>query len=574
MTAVTEQIADELNDTARSLRSTDLNRAMRLAREANEISRQLNYEKGMADSLRNMGHVTLLRNQIAEASQFFTEALVAFRKINSEKGIAMSLNDLGGLHLKISDYVKSSEYFFASLKLKEKIDDKKGMANTLLNLGSVYQKQRNFKKSLNTFRHSLRIARKLNEQSIIISIENNMGEVFIAQRKPKQALESLSNAAELCAKTNDKIRLASVYNNIGSAWLNLKQHEKAMEAFKQSIAISSKEKLRAETLMAKINIGEIHSQQKKFPEAEKILFSAMKSCKKDTDKRMLVDIYEKISGMYTMQNEFKKAVMYLRRYHQTQMQVLSKDNIRQTAELAIQYEVAQKEKEAEIFRLKNVELKDALNKLGEEKKRSDNLLKNILPDEVAEDLKTKGKAPVHEFKNVSVMFIDIKDFTVHTEKMNPELLVDRLGLYFTAFENITEKYGIEKIKTIGDAFLCACGIPKPVPKHAEKMVLAAFEIIAFANQQKEIYGSEAFRVRVGIHSGPVIAGIIGSKKFAYDIWGDTVNTAARMEQSSEPGRINISNTTYELIRKKFTCIYRGKLPAKNKGEVDMYFVEE
>lgn len=209
----------------------------------------------------------------------------------------------------------------------------------------------------------------------------------------------------------------------------------------------------------------------------------------------------------------------------------------------------------------------------EEKKKSDQLLLNILPEEVARELKEKGRTTAHQYDSVSVMFTDFVDFTVAGSQMESQALVEELDNCFKAFDEITGKHGIEKIKTIGDAYLAVCGLPTPDPKHAEKTVAAAKEIVAYMQQRRALLGNKTFEIRIGIHSGEVVAGIVGVKKFAYDIWGDTVNTAARMESNSEPGKINISQTTYDLVKDNYTCTYRGELEAKNKGMMKMYFVE-
>lgn len=214
--------------------------------------------------------------------------------------------------------------------------------------------------------------------------------------------------------------------------------------------------------------------------------------------------------------------------------------------------------------------------IEKEKQRSEELLLNILPSEVAEELKAKGSAEAKHFNEVTVMFTDFKGFTQISERLSPAALVAEIDYCFKAFDNIISKHNIEKIKTIGDAYMCAGGLPVSNQTHATDVVKAAMEIQNFMQmhlQRRKNEGKEVFEIRIGIHTGPVVAGIVGVKKFAYDIWGDTVNIASRMESSSETGRVNISGSTYELVKDKFKFIHRGKIQAKNKGEIDMYFVE-
>jgi len=215
-----------------------------------------------------------------------------------------------------------------------------------------------------------------------------------------------------------------------------------------------------------------------------------------------------------------------------------------------------------------------------EKKRSDELLLNILPFETANELKSNGKVIARDYEMVTVLFTDFKDFTLISEKLSPKDLVDEIDMCYCAFDTIMEKYGIEKIKTIGDAYLSADGIAHNLPdsyQHNPANVIdAAFEIIEFMNNkftQRMAEGKPFFRIRIGVHSGPLVAGVVGRTKFAYDIWGDTVNTAARMEQNSEPGKINVTSVTYNMVASKYNFTFRGKIEAKNKGFIDMYFVD-
>jgi adenylate cyclase len=188
----------------------------------------------------------------------------------------------------------------------------------------------------------------------------------------------------------------------------------------------------------------------------------------------------------------------------------------------------------------------------------------------------KGKASKIKYNFVTVLFSDIQGFTKIAEEMNPEVLIDELDKFFFHFDSVVEKFGIEKIKTIGDAYMCAGGIPEKNRTNPVEVILAALEMKAYMTKLKlssELEGMKFWDIRIGIHTGTVVAGVVGQKKLSYDIWGDTVNTASRMESSGEAGKINISGTTYEFVKEFFTCEFRGKMPVKYKGELEMYFVE-
>jgi class 3 adenylate cyclase len=236
-----------------------------------------------------------------------------------------------------------------------------------------------------------------------------------------------------------------------------------------------------------------------------------------------------------------------------------------------QLEATVTERTAEIVKQKDVILK--------EKERSEELLLNILPAEVAEELKLNGSSPARTFDEVTVLFTDIKEFTTISEQLTATELVAEINICFKAFDEITSKYNIEKIKTIGDAYLAAGGLHLPRQTEPKNVVLAALEMQKFVQERRKLNqarGAVGFEMRCGIHTGPVVAGIVGVKKFQYDIWGDTVNTAARMESSGEVDQVNISESTFRLLADdpQFIFVNRGKISAKNKGEIQMYFVEE
>ncbi len=213
--------------------------------------------------------------------------------------------------------------------------------------------------------------------------------------------------------------------------------------------------------------------------------------------------------------------------------------------------------------------------LEEERLKSDRLLLNILPESIAEELKKTDRVRPLNYEVATVMFTDFVGFTSSAEKLPAQDLVSQLDECFRAFDEITRRNGLEKIKTIGDAYMAVAGVPSPTPSHARDCVQAALEIADFMaarQNQREREGLAHWELRIGVHTGPLVAGVVGSDKFVYDVWGDTVNTAARMESSGAPGRVNVSGTTHDLIQDAFECEYRGKIAAKNKGSIDMYFV--
>lgn len=231
------------------------------------------------------------------------------------------------------------------------------------------------------------------------------------------------------------------------------------------------------------------------------------------------------------------------------------------------------------FKARQKVLDDIIQKKNDDlirvKEKTDALLANVLPKNTADEIISKGKATKTKFNFVTVLFSDIQGFTQIAEEMNPEVLIDELDKFFFHFDSVVEQYRIEKIKTIGDAYMCAGGIPEKNRTNPVEVVMAALEMQQYMHKLKEsslLRGMKYWDIRIGIHTGTVIAGVVGQKKLSYDIWGDTVNTASRMESSGEGGKINISGTTYEFVKDFFECVHRGKMPVKYKGDLDMYFV--
>jgi adenylate cyclase len=311
------------------------------------------------------------------------------------------------------------------------------------------------------------------------------------------------------------------------------------------------------------------------------LTKALKIAREVGSKDQLMIIYQRFAELYEKQKKWRNFAKYFKKYYLLEKELKSEEIQRKAAQYEMQKELELKEKEAEIERLRNVELKKAFNEIElrntiiqSEKIKSEKLLLNILPAEIAQELKETGFTRARHYDNVSVMFTDFKGFTTISEKLSAQELVDELHACFMAFDSVFEKHKLEKIKTIGDSYMAVSGLPVSDPDHAEKMVNAAIEISEFMKKRKKKMGENSFEMRIGIHSGSVVAGVVGIKKFAYDIWGDTVNIASRMEHHCEPGKINISANTFELIKNKYKCTYRGKIDVKNKGCVEMYYLEK
>jgi adenylate cyclase len=324
----------------------------------------------------------------------------------------------------------------------------------------------------------------------------------------------------------------------------------------------------------------------------------------DDVKVELKDLYKDMSAAYAKNNDFPNAYLFKSFYSDIKDSLYTLETKKKLNQLQFDFVLKKKQgeivlKEAKIKSEKQARMgmtiglgllliiafiiyrnylqKAKINKiLDKQKAQIEQLLLNILPKEVASELQISGRSKPRHFEKVSVLFTDFKGFTSIADKLSPEEVVYELNECFMAFDSIMEKYDLEKIKTIGDAYMCAGNIPSPNPDHVYKIIKAATEIQDFMkkhNDRRAEKGQEGWEIRIGVHVGPVVAGVVGKKKYAYDIWGSTVNIASRMESNGTPGRVNISAAAYEIVKDRFECSHRGKIYAKNLGELDMYFVE-
>jgi class 3 adenylate cyclase len=389
--------------------------------------------------------------------------------------------------------------------------------------------------------------------------------VYTRQKKFDKAIKTHTEAFEISKKLDTRLDITQSLVGLAQAYSAKGDIASSIDAYKQSIEVGKPLNAVTEIKDAYQGLSNAYAQLSDYNNAFK--YQNLLLAIKDTIYNINTD--KKLGTLqFTFDLEKKE----------TQINLLNKDK-----EIQVQEIKRQKLVKYGFIGGFTIMLSFAVvffsqrNRISKEKKRSDELLLNILPEETAEELKATGTAKTKSLDSVSVLFKDFKNFTQASEKLTPEELVAEINYCYSEFDRIITLYGIEKIKTIGDSYMCAGGLPVSNNTHPFDVVTAGLEMVKFIekNKQERLQkGQPYFELRLGIHTGSVVAGIVGIKKFAYDIWGDTVNTASRMESSGEVGKVNISGSTYDLVKDKFTCIYRGKIEAKNKGFIDMYFVEE
>ena len=575
------------------------------AERANQLAIQLEYKKGQAYALKNIGLAAYYQGNYLEVLDHWTQSLSTFEEIQDTLGIAKLVNNLGAVYYSQGSNAKALDYYLRSLSISQKIQDAYNTSQALLNIGGLYAEMLNFDKALEYYNRIEKYRISLNSPTITVAYFMGVGEIYFEQGFYSEALnfyeEALSNTLNITTRSNILIKLGMVEFKIDNK-------DKANDYLKEAYRIANNNNQQLLVVQALIALG-IVNQQNNFNRAIRSYKEAEVLAKAMEANDELRDIYEGLYQTYELAGDYLNAFEY-QKFYLAQKDLLfnieTNDKIRG---LQFDFDLEKKEdqiglleKEAEITELETKRQQNAFyvsllvsglilllgigvfkrykyvkksNKIiSEEKNRSENLLLNILPEETAKELKLNGKVQAKKFESVTVLFTDFEGFTHYAQNLSPEELVNSVDYYFSKFDEIMDKYGMDKIKTIGDAYMCAGGLPFPSEDHPVKMIEAAFEIAQFIEESRKLNDSEIthFDVRIGVNTGPVVAGVVGIKKFAYDIWGDTVNVASRMESKSQAGRINISENTYKLVKDFFECEYRGEIDVKNKGMMKMYFV--
>ncbi|MGB3869404.1 MAG: adenylate/guanylate cyclase domain-containing protein [Flavobacteriales bacterium] len=439
-------------------------------------------------------------------------------------------------------------------------------------------------------------------------------DIAVANGDHAHAITYYESALVFAKEQNNKLDEVTLLCYIGEQKMQLGRSAEARSDFTAGVRIAQQIGNDEWWARMKVSLGTLAVEDGRYNEAVSICTEALGIADGIGDRRTQHDACSSLLRAYRALGQPAKALHYNDRVVELEKEMrvdeLSNSSLRREYQVKLATDSVEKEKEilrsrmehqAEVAKLDRTRdyliggallllvaasgffsrmryMQRAKVRMEREKERSDDLLLNILPAEVAEELKRNGASVARDFDLVSILFTDFKDFTRTSEKLDAAHLVEEVNACFTAFDAIMEKYGIEKIKTIGDAYMCAGGLPLPSADSALNTVMAGLEMQAFVSARKlerEAVGLLAFEMRCGIHTGPVVAGIVGVKKFQYDLWGDTVNTASRMETSGEVGKVNISGATYAQVKNAPGLAFtpRGKIQAKGKGEMEMYFVE-
>jgi adenylate cyclase len=589
--------------------STNLNDAINYGSEALKLAERIDFKKGQAYGYKAIGLGNYVKANYPEAVIQFQNSLAIFEEISFKVGIANILSNLGATYFNAGEDTKAIDFYLRSLRISEEVNDKLRIGTVLNNIGGVYNNNdATVDKAIEYFSRAMPIFKEINYLDGMATASMNVGEIYLKKKLYDSAIHHFETSLSIF---DESVDATFPLTYLGTIYGERKDYKRAYAYHEKAIKIAENVDAKLELVQSIIGLARTQKTQGEIKSSIASYHRAQKLAEEIISRKELKDVYQGLSDLYAHTGEYKKAYGYDTLLMNVKDSLYNNDNDKKIQLLQFNFDIEKKEGEIDLL-TKDQALKAATiqrqrivnyatgitgfllllvligfynrhrytqktNKIiKNERDRSKELLLNILPAETARELETNGHAQTRFYDSATVLFADFKGFSSIARTLKPQDLVAELNDIFIAFDEIVEKFNLEKIKTIGDAYMCAGGIPTPNDTHPINAVQAGLAMQDFMNKRNSeriAKGLEAWDLRIGIHIGPIVAGVVGKKKYAYDIWGDTVNIASRMESSSEPGRVNISSSLHNIVEDHYTCLYRGKILAKNIGEIDMYFVQ-
>lgn len=595
-----------LNNLSKYYLSSSPEKAKNYGIAAMQIAEKIKYNAGLALAYKNIGLADYTLGKYSETIDYFGLSLKVYEAIGDLDSKAKILNNFGSVYYNRGEDDKALESYFKSLEVAEQLGDKTRIATALSNIGNVYHNKAATKhQALEYFLRSLKLAEELKDKNVIGGASVNIGEVYQEINKDDSAIYYFRKSLDAYKNTVD---ISYPLNDLGNIYEKQGNYNKALEFHNQAYLTAKKFDSKLDMVQSQLGTGRTYLKLSAFEKAVASFKEAQEIAMDISSSKELDSAFAGLAISYFKLKDYNNAYKFQKLYsnladtlnnltlaeklsgleiqqRQSQINLLTKDKALQS--LALERQKLIKNSFAvglaliviiTVIIYRNYRSKVKTNLLlDKQKDQIEHLLLNILPEEIAAELQTKGVASPRFYESVSVLFTDFKGFTRIADRLSPQDVVTELNECFMVFDDIIEKYGLEKIKTIGDAYMCAGGIPSLDAEHPIKIIKASIEIRDFMQKRNRIRiekQDEPLEIRIGIHIGPIVAGVVGRKKYAYDIWGSTVNIASRMESNGEAGQINISAETYHQIKDHYNCTYRGKIYAKNIGDIDMYFVTD
>lgn len=504
-----------------------------------------------------------LNNQLEKATKYLIVSYTLYDSLKDEYG-KMDVNlQLGLIQYSIKDYTEAINYF-SKISINKKNNDKQKATAIYLSALS-YSELNQFNKAIIYFDDAIRIYKIIGNDIGVNMCEMFKGKMYVNKKEYQRAVDHLKNTIGVPKSKSDSFMYSPAFAFISTAYYHLNDYDNSIKY--AETAYRFMKNVDGSLVYVKEALSSLHKSYKAIGNYSKA-YLCLEKLNNINDSVLNIDILNGIS-------KIKSQYEYQQKLNKAKIEQVKKDLIIKQ-EMAFQKQVRNSLLVVfAVVLIFTIVIYIQRNKINKSKKRSDELLLNILPVDVAEELKIKGYADAKLFENVTVLFTDFKGFTEISQELTPKELVEIINEHFSEFDRIMLKHGIEKIKTIGDAYMAVGGLPIENNTNAKDVINAAIEIqnyLSNVNKIKKANKEPYFEARIGIHSGSVVAGIVGLKKFSYDVWGDTVNTASRMENTCEVGKINISESTYELVKNDYKFEFRGNIEVKGKGLINMYYV--
>ncbi|MBT3422676.1 MAG: tetratricopeptide repeat protein [Bacteroidetes bacterium] len=574
------------------------------AKLALKKAQKANFNFGISYAYFRLGRLYEYLTEYKKALVYYQKKLAFNKKTNDESGIYAAHGDIGYIYHYLGMYEKAIFHHHAALKVVEKNQDSSKISMCLNNIGTVYDAWKRPKKALEYYYKTIAIDHKLGENYGIAYTYNNIGRIYLDFKEYDSAAYYFNKSLKIKRETNNIRGVAGSLSNLGILYHAQKQYKKAIACWEEALAIYRNISDKSEEAAVLNNLGGAYGDMGDLDKSFTYITQAYDIAKDMDYLDLHINVYESLTKIYSRKGDYKNALKYHQLYNTVKDSVFNLEKNKQLEELETVYQTEKKEQQIKLQKTeiaqKDAEVKKqkaqrnifiisfglillfavyviiSIRRIAKEKAKSEKLLLNTLPIKVVNDLKMTGKTEPESFTDVTVYFSDVVGFTNMSTQLDPKQLIDELNDIFTAFDDIMIKNHCERIKTIGDAYLAVCGMPEKDENHAINMLNASIEIRDYLDKRNKGQSIE-WKIRIGLHSGKVVGGVVGVRKYIYDVFGDTINTASRMESNSEPMRINISNVTHQLVKKHFenqniSFSKRSPIEVKGKGVMDMYFV--
>jgi class 3 adenylate cyclase/Tfp pilus assembly protein PilF len=534
------------------------------------LYQELGDTSGIANVTGNIGYVHRALGNFDKSLEYYTQSLTAHEGIGDTSGVANVIMSIGTVYASLGMYDNALEYFSQALSAHKKIGNKYDIANSTGNIGITYRHLGDFDKALEYMEQTIAAFTELGSKTGIASVKGNIGLVYENLGNYTRALECYGQALAANIELGDTSGIARMTGNIGNVYLHQDDYSNALEYMGKALVAFTELGEKLSIAVTTGNIGVLYAKSKKQdynPEkAEEMLLQSIALLEELHAKPHIYVFHKSLAGLYEKQECWKEANECNKKYHEVYQEVQSEEATKQSHLMENRRKVEEAERDRQI----------KLARFHEQEK----ILHNILPSQIADRMIDGEKTIADSHEHVSVFFSDIVGFTKLSQQVSAQELVGMLNGLFTQFDQLARKHGLEKIKTIGDAYMAVCGAPIQVDNHAERTAQFALDVAELMNNYQTNTGDNIM-IRIGLHSGSVVAGIIGESKFAYDMWGDAVNTASRMESHGEAGKIHVSEEFMRALSPSslssptsLKFVARGEMEIKGKGTMRTYFLEQ